>query len=75
MSKKRSSSTAAGIGTADVLTIIFVVLKLVGVINWSWWWVLSPLWIGFALLISICVIAFVVGAVASAIVAVTDRRK
>lgn len=33
-----------GIGFADVLTIVFVVLKLVGVINWSWWWVLSPVW-------------------------------
>lgn len=29
----------------DVLLIVFVVLKLVGVINWSWWWVLAPFWI------------------------------
>ena len=28
----------------DLLTLIFVVLKLVNVINWSWWWVLSPTW-------------------------------
>jgi len=27
------------------LTLIFIVLKLVGVITWSWIWVLSPLWI------------------------------
>lgn len=33
----------------SVLTIMFVVLKLAGLISWSWWWVLSPLWIGFAL--------------------------
>lgn len=32
-----------------VLTTIFIVLKLVGVISWSWWWVLSPLWGGFLL--------------------------
>lgn len=31
-----------GIGLVGVLTTIFVVLKLVGVIDWSWWWVLSP---------------------------------
>jgi hypothetical protein len=29
-----------------LLTIIFVILQLTGVIVWSWWWVLSPLWIG-----------------------------
>jgi len=29
-----------------ILTIIFVVLRLTGVIHWSWWWVLAPLWIG-----------------------------
>ena len=28
-----------------LLTIIFVVLRLCGVIAWSWWWVFSPLWI------------------------------
>lgn len=28
-----------------LLTIAFIVLKLCNVISWSWWWVLSPLWI------------------------------
>lgn len=28
----------------DVLAVVFIVLKLVGVITWSWWWVFSPLW-------------------------------
>jgi hypothetical protein len=32
-------------GILDVLLIVFVVLKLCGVITWSWWLVLSPLWI------------------------------
>lgn len=39
MDKNTSSS---GLRLSSVLTIIFVVLKLVGVINWSWWWVFSP---------------------------------
>ena len=34
------------LGFVNLLTIVFVVLKLTGVINWSWLWVLSPLWIG-----------------------------
>ena len=36
------NSGSSGIGFTGVLTIVFVVLKLVGVITWSWWWVLSP---------------------------------
>lgn len=35
----------AGLSLADVLLVVFIVLKLVGVIQWSWVWVLSPLWI------------------------------
>lgn len=35
---------------ASVLLVIFIVLKLVGVISWSWWWVMSPLWISLILL-------------------------
>lgn len=40
-----------GIGFAGLLTIVFVVLKLCGVIDWSWFWVLSPLWISLSLLL------------------------
>lgn len=36
----------------------FVVLKLCGVISWSWWWVTAPLWGPMALLLSIAVIGF-----------------
>ena len=43
-----SSSNSSGLSLAGVLTVVFVVLKLVGVITWKWIWVLSPLWIGFA---------------------------
>lgn len=40
-----SNKHTAGLGVCDVLTIVFVVLKLLGVIKWSWLWVLSPTWI------------------------------
>ena len=33
------------VGIAGTLTIVFIVLKLCGLITWSWTWVLSPLWI------------------------------
>ncbi len=36
-----------GIGFAGLLTILFIGLRLLQVIDWSWWLVLSPLWIGF----------------------------
>jgi hypothetical protein len=37
------------LGILDVLLVVFIVLKLCGVIAWSWWWVLSPLWITLAI--------------------------
>ena len=37
-------SNRSSIGVLDVLLILFIVPKLIGVINWSWVWVLSPLW-------------------------------
>lgn len=43
--KNVSSSSSGGIGFSSLLTIAFIVLKLTNVIAWSWWWVLSPLWI------------------------------
>lgn len=48
---------SGGLGIVGVLTIVFVVLKLVGVIAWSWWWVLSPLWIAFGLWVVVALIA------------------
>lgn len=35
-----------GLGVAGLLLVGFILLKVAGVIAWSWWWVLSPLWIG-----------------------------
>jgi membrane protein YdbS with pleckstrin-like domain len=49
--KQKSTSSPSGLGFSGVLLIVFVVLKLCGVINWSWIWVLSPLWISIVLVI------------------------
>lgn len=56
-----SSSSSGGIGFVGALTIAFIVLKLTHVINWSWWWVLSPIWISTAIaLVFLLVILIVV---------------
>ena len=46
--------------TSEVLTIVFVILKLCGVINWAWWWGLSPLWIGLSLIFISVVIVILI---------------
>lgn len=56
-----NNSTTSGIGVSGALGVAFVVLKLMGYINWSWWWVTAPFWIpiliGIAILIVFLVIA------------------
>lgn len=61
MSKSSSSSNSGGIGFAGLLTVLFIGLKLTGVITWSWLWVLSPLWISlaFALVVLVPVVLLI----------------
>ena len=40
----QQSSSSGGIGFFGLLAIVFITLKLLGIINWSWWWVLAPIW-------------------------------
>lgn len=61
MSSNRNSSSD-GLGLCNILTIVFVVLKSVGVINWSWLWVLCPLWINLLLTIVILIIVAIIDA-------------
>lgn len=53
-----SSSSSSGIGFTGLLTILFIGLKLTGVIAWSWWWVLSPVWISF-LIVALIVLVMI----------------
>jgi hypothetical protein len=48
---------SSGIGFFSLLTVVFITLKLTGYIDWSWWWVLSPILWQFALL---AIVGFVV---------------
>jgi phosphoglycerol transferase MdoB-like AlkP superfamily enzyme len=54
-------STASSSILPALLGVAFIVLKLCHVIDWSWWWVLAPFWVTFALvsLVTVVVLAFV----------------
>lgn len=56
---EKTSSSSSGIGFVGLLTIVFITLKLLGKIDWSWWWVLSPMWISALLIVGF--IALVLG--------------
>ena len=47
------SSSSSGIGFTGLLALVFIVLKLTNSIDWSWWWVLSPVWISAILVVAI----------------------
>lgn len=49
-----------GIGFCGVLAIVFIVLKLTGVIAWSWWWVLSPIWIPWVIFLVVAAVVIAV---------------
>lgn len=57
MNDNNNNNAGGGIGFCGMLTIVLIALKLAGVIDWSWIWVLSPLWIP---TVAIIVIAIVV---------------
>jgi len=56
-----SSNNSGGIGFVGLLTIVFIVLKLTNFIAWSWWWVLSPLWVIPLMMIVVFIFVMVMG--------------
>lgn len=63
MNNNNNIASRGGIGFAGLLTIVFIVLKLCKIINWSWIWVLSPIWISVALAILLLVIFVIIAAI------------
>lgn len=51
---------SSGIGFIPLLTLVFVTLKLTDYIDWSWWWVLSPLWLPTVVVIGLILIPFLI---------------
>lgn len=66
LDEKLTVLRSGGPSILTLLTVLFVGLKLGNVIDWSWWWVLSPLWIplvfGLVIVILIVIIGFSVAA-------------
>jgi len=51
-----------GIGLDVILFVVFLILKLTGHIDWSWWWVTSPLWIPIVIvLVFLVIVALILG--------------
>lgn len=64
MNEKSSVSYNGGIGFLGVLTIVLLILKVVGYLpNLAWMWVFAPIWIPWAIVLSIAVVALVIAAV------------
>ena len=53
-----TQTSSGGISFLGLLTILFIGLKLGDVIAWSWWWVLSPLWLPIVLVSGIVLVSY-----------------
>lgn len=60
MANKKEISVKVGTPLCSILTIIFVIAKIMGAIDWSWWWVFSPIWIPILLGLGIIVVVLIV---------------
>lgn len=50
----------SGIGLDIILFVVFLILKLTGDIDWSWWWVTSPLWIPIAIAVAFVILGMII---------------
>lgn len=58
-----SDNSSAGDNFLGLLAIVFITLKLTGHIDWSWWWVLAPLWV-----VPVAIIVIILGIIVGAII-------
>lgn len=57
-------SSLISLNFPGILLVVFIILKLTNNIDWSWWWVLSPLWIPFAFIACLSLIVIIIGGIA-----------
>jgi hypothetical protein len=55
-----ADKTNNGIGIGGILFVVFLILKLCGTIDWSWWWVTAPLWIPFGVKVILILLCFLI---------------
>ena len=67
-----ATASVSGIGFGGLLAIVFITLKLLGLITWPWLWVLSPLWIPLAFMAAVFVI---IAAIAGLVTLFTKKKK
>ena len=60
MNEEHIKIGCSGISLPSTLFSVFLVLKLTGVISWSWWWVFAPLWIPLLIALAIFLVGFIV---------------
>ena len=65
MKNQNNNARNSGVGFFGLLGIVFIVLKLVGVVNWSWWLVLAPVWAPTAVAVICVLIGILVAAIAN----------
>lgn len=70
---KESTTRSGGVGFLGLLTILFIGLKLAGIITWAWWLVLLPLYAGIALFILSLFVTFMAIIAAGTIMRLFDR--
>ena len=63
----KSESASGGMSALSLLGVAFVVLKLCGVITWSWWWVTAPFWGGLAIVAACFLVAGILALIAAAL--------
>lgn len=66
MSENQTVSVQIGPGLPGCVFLVFLVLKLTGYIDWSWWWVTAPLWGGLAIVLGLFLVVFCGAAVLAA---------
>ena len=60
MAQETKAVHSGGIGLGGLLTVLFIGLKLANVIQWSWLWVLAPLWIPVAIGVGLILITVLI---------------
>lgn len=68
-----SNSSSGGVSVVGLLGVLFVTLKLTGVIDWSWWWVTLPFWGGIALALTILFGGAVIAVIGISVVSLIER--
>lgn len=73
MSKESKSTGSSIITISTVVGIVFIILKLCGVLDWSWWAVTAPIWVVWGLVFGIIAVALIIAVLVTGVQAVVDK--